>query len=128
MRPLIIAALLALVGTSGCASAGSGSSSGGSRNHIVQEELQDPPLQSMSVFEAIQRLRPRWLRSRASGSGGTQTLPAVFLNGSRYGNIGSLQSMRVNDVEDIRFINSRDATTRYGTGFPGGIISVNTKR
>jgi len=31
-------------------------------------------------------------------------------------------------VEEIRFIDSRDATMRYGTGFPSGIIAVSSRR
>jgi hypothetical protein len=31
-------------------------------------------------------------------------------------------------VKEIRFLNSRDATTRYGTGHSSGVILVTTKR
>lgn len=129
MRPLVVAAVVALVGAAGCASAGAaGDSTSGSRNHITQEELANPQVQTMSAFDAIRRLRPRWLRSRASGSGGAQTLPVVYLNGTRYGNTDSLASLRVSDIEEMRFINSRDATTRFGTGVPGGVIAIETRR
>lgn len=129
MRSLIVAALVAVIGAAGCATGGTGNgSSSGSRNHITNEELSDPMIQTLTAFEAIQRLRPRWLRSRASGSGGTQTLPVVYLNGSRYGNTSSLQAIDVGDIEEMRFINSRDATTRYGTGVPGGVIAIETRR
>jgi hypothetical protein len=31
-------------------------------------------------------------------------------------------------VKEIRFINARDATTRWGTGYGSGVILVTTKR
>ncbi len=128
MRLMLIAATAALLGATGCASAGGSGGSSGSRNHIPQEELADPSLQSLSAFQAIQRLRPRWLRSRASGSSGTQNLPVVYFNGSRYGDTSSLQSLRVSDIAEMRYINARDATTRFGTGVTGGVIAIESKR
>jgi len=130
MRTLVFASLVALIATTGCASGsgGSGSSSSGSRNHITREELNDPVVSTMSAFDAIRRLRPRWLRSRASGSTGTQTLPIVVLDGSRYGDTSALASIRVSDVEEMRFLSARDATTRYGTGATGGAIVIESRR
>jgi len=122
-----LAILLAVVlGLSGCASTGGGSggSSGGSRNLITLDELSDPSYQAMTALEAVRRLRPRWVRPR----GASNRPPTVFLDGSQYGDLQTLTGMRVTEVEEIRFIDSRDATMRYGTGFPSGIIAVSSRR
>lgn len=130
MRGLPVILLAALLGTFGCASSGTGDggSTGGSRNLIVHEELTDPAIAPLSALEAVERLRPRWLRSRGAASGAGQTLPVVYMNGSRYGELHTLRSIPVSDIEEIRFINARDATTRFGTGVAGGVIAVESRR
>jgi hypothetical protein len=115
-------ALLALaLGTSGCASGGGGSSTPrGSTTHIIESELQS--MQQLSVYDAIGRLRPNWLRSRS----GVQ--PAVMMDGNRQaGGMDVLRSLRVVDVQELRYMSASDATTRYGTGFDGGAILVTSK-
>jgi hypothetical protein len=39
-----------------------------------------------------------------------------------------LRSIRAGDVEEARFLNARDATTRYGTDMTAGAIEVVTRR
>ncbi len=51
-------------------------------------------------------------------------MPVVFVDRSRRGEIRELELIAADDVERIRYISARDATTRYGTGYPGGIIEV----
>lgn len=130
MRGILVVLLTSSLAAFGCASSGGAEdgSSGGSRNLITAEDLNDPAVQSLNALEAVDRLRPRWLRSRTSSRGGGQTRPVVFLNGARYGGLDALQNIQVGDVEQIRFINARDATTRFGTGVQGGVIAVETRR
>ena len=126
MRTLFIALTLALsTGPVACSSSGGGSSGPSrSRDVITLEELQ--PHTSLNVLEAIRRLRPRWLQARGGGTSG-QDYPQVILDGSRFGDINTLSSFQVSDVQELRFMNPRDATTRWGTGFPGGAIVINTR-
>jgi len=130
MRGLLVILLAALLGTFGCASSGTGDgdSTGGSRNLISLAELTDPAIAPLNALEAVERLRPRWLRSRSTSRGGGVASPIVYLNGSRYGDLRSLQRLSVNDIEEIRFINARDATTRFGTGVQAGVIAVESRR
>jgi hypothetical protein len=44
------------------------------------------------------------------------------------GGLSALDGMEIREIEEIRFISASDATTRYGTGYPGGIIEVFTRR
>ena len=78
------------------------------------------------AYEAVQRLRPTWLRrrGRASLSFPTSNAPVVYLNGIRNGPISSLRQMNILGVHLIEFIGVADATTRFGTGHAGGVIAV----
>ena len=52
--------------------------------------------------------------------------PKVIINNMQRGELDLLRSIRAEVVADIRYVNARDATTRYGIGFRGGAIEVTT--
>jgi hypothetical protein len=54
--------------------------------------------------------------------------PKVFIDGIPSGDLPRLQELNSRDVREIRFLSSSDATTRFGTGYPAGIIEVLMKR
>lgn len=91
---------------------------GGNRNPyvITTEELQDVPADD--AYEVIQLLRPAWFAQR---SGRT---PQVFVNGSPRGGLSELRTFRREMVTELRYIDSTDATTRWGTGYMAGVIDV----
>ena len=105
---------------------------GGSRprsDRITRAELEELP--TFTARQAIQKLRPSWLRPRTStirGGSGTRHTATVFLDGMARGGLSALDGMDIREIEEIRFISASDATTRYGTGYPGGIIEVFTRR
>ena len=126
MRTLALAPLLGALLVSGCASAGTAAGGEGSsgRNSISREELQALP--PTNAYRAVQQLRPNWLRSRSGtlrNSSG-RTPPVVFLDGRPFGELVTLYDFGSQTIEEIRFIPPADATIRYGTGYPGGIINV----
>ena len=88
---------------------------------ITRAEL--APLSQFSAFDAVRRLRPRWLSTRGTGQ-----LPTVFIDRSPRGEPRVLAQIPANTVERINFLPARDATTRYGTGYAYGIIEVITRR
>ena len=96
---------------------------------IERIELEGDGIASLSVYDAIQRLRPAWLRPRGatsvSNSGGP--LPAVLVNDSPRRDIEILRSIGVADVAELRYIDARDATTRFGTGYVNGMIEVRSR-
>jgi hypothetical protein len=56
-------------------------------------------------------------------------MPGVIVDGTpQAGGVESLRSMRASDASELRFLNSSDATTRYGTGYTAGAIVVSTRR
>ncbi|MBW3552427.1 MAG: hypothetical protein KY466_02890 [Gemmatimonadetes bacterium] len=107
---------------------------------ITSEELR--ALEGVSsAYDAVQRLRPRFLRGRTGtfGTGGAndplsrtssaaeQSTVVVYLDGVRFGGIDALRRINVDGVREIRFVPGRDATTKYGTNHGGGVIEVSTR-
>ena len=121
-RIAMVFALALAVGLAGCASAGGGSSrpAGSSMTRIVRAELAELP--EMNALQAIERLRRRWLQSRA----GDQV--QLYVDGSRRSNVRDLESIRSTEIEQMEFMSASDATTRYGTGHSGGAILVTSRR
>lgn len=119
-RFLVTAVFLLALG--GCASAG-GSGEGSSRDAdlITPEELAD--FQQVDAYQAVQRLRPAWLRRR----GGSQ--PELLVDGLLVdGGVNALRNYQVSDIRQMEFMDASDATMRYGTGFTAGAILITTGR
>ena len=117
-HPPVMTLLLALVLAS-CAS-GTGGSSGGNPDVLTMEEL--ATVQSSNVYEAVQQLRPRWLRARDA-----RETVRVVVNGAPQGSVEELRGISLGTVESLRYRDAREATMRYGTGFGGGAIEVTTR-
>jgi hypothetical protein len=85
---------------------------------------------SMTVYQAIERYRGDWLRGRSATirTNTGRRLSYVFLDGRPYGELEVLSQLGTEFVEEIRFITGSDATTRFGTGYPAGIINVISRR
>ena len=119
MRRLrIIAPLAVLALLTACASSGQSGGTRSSTNLITAEEWQGQSV--TTALDAVQRFRPGWLQAR-----GHRSLPAVFLNNTRWGaEPRSLETLFLDDIAEIRFMTGPDATTRFGTGYqvriPGG--------
>ena len=106
----------------GCASGGGAGGTRSDPNLITAEELANYP--SLTCFEVIQRLRPRWLQRR-----GSEQDPVVYQDGNRIGFAEAvLSGMTVTAVESMKYMNASDATTRYGTGHGAGAIEIATRR
>lgn len=107
-----------------CASSGSADPNAvrsGNRDLITEEDLAALP--PSDAYQAVERLRPRWLRRR-----GTSQLAQLRIDGRLIpAGVTTLRTLRSDMIEEMRFIDSRDATTQFGTGFTGGLIDVKTK-
>jgi len=130
MRPLLPALVVGAVALWGGSSAGAGardSTAPRDPDLISQEELRTLP--PGTVYEAVERLRPNWLRSRGYfGVSPSPTFPEVFVDERYFGPLTSLRQINLETAQEIRFLDARDATTRFGTGYPGGIIMVILKK
>jgi len=106
----------------GCAGGGGVSNTGPrkQRNLITQGEI--ATLDVRSAYDVIQILRPQMLRVR--GSIGI----AVYVNGIRMmSGMQSLYDISPTSIHEIRYLNSFDATARFGMDVPDGAISITTK-
>jgi hypothetical protein len=122
-----LATLLVAVFAAGCATSPDGAPARGSRSVLTEEELARS--NAVNLFEAVQSLRPEWLRTRGLMTpNNPNPEPAmVYVNGVRSGTIDALRGLRLHDAVELRFLSPSDATTRYGTGHTGGAIEVRTR-
>ena len=77
-----------------------------------------------TALDAIQRLRPQYLwtgRIRAAEA------PRVYVDGMFVGGLNALRDIASTTIHEIRRLDALEATTRYGTGHPGGAIVIITK-
>jgi len=121
----ISSALAAMAVAYGCAAATTGGRDrGADPNLITRSELSRTV--ASNAFEAIQRLRPQWLRPRgpSSVSQPEGDWPVVYMDNVRAGDVNVLATIALDDIGQIRFISGRDATTRWGTGVTGGVIEI----
>lgn len=125
--PLRTSAIMLFVLLAASCSSTGGSSGGGNADLITREQIEMLP--EGTAFTVIQRFRSSWLRARTQATFGNAN-PAyaeVFVDELRYGDINSLSRINTSQIETIEYISATDATTRYGTGYMGGIIRVNTR-
>ena len=99
-----------------------------------------------NVYELVRSLRPEWLRTRGVASmretpRGRSTGPnpddveitqpgigtvKVYLDDSHYGDLDSLRELQPGHVGEIRFLDTREATMKWGGGHLHGAIHVIT--
>jgi hypothetical protein len=77
-----------------------------------------------TLFEAIDRLRPRWLRVRSVTSIRGQAPIVVYQDNVRSGGVEILYNLTLEGIKEVRFVNATDATTRWGMGVSSGVIEV----
>ena len=92
----------------------------GNSTSIVRAQLEE--LGGLSALEAVERFNRRWL-SPARGGGYAR----VVIDGRDRRDLNVLRLLSSDGVESMRFLRSIDATTKYGTGFTGGVIEVTSR-
>ena len=83
-----------------------------------------------TMYEAIEQLRPRFLRTRGPSSllNSSAMGPAVIVDQSVLGGIETLVDIPLGDVAAVRYVGAWDAATRHGPGYANGVIEVTTWR
>ena len=135
---VVMTAVVAAIGV-GCSSGGGTSSATGSvrapsrqQDVITEAEIASRAAEASNVLQVVQKLRPQMLRSRGrfspADSTGSGTIPKVVVDDVSYGSVESLANLNAIAVREIRYLSAADATTRWGTGYPGGVILVTMKK
>ena len=127
---LACAASIAILCATACASSSSGTSNGPKPgpNLITADEIAKVNVQN--AYEAVQKLRPAMFRQRqvatamASASGEL----VVYVDNNRVGNVDALRQISASTVAAVRYFSASEAQLKWGSGHPGGVIEVVTKR
>lgn len=130
-RVLALFLALGLVSAVGCATTASGGGGSDRGDVITSQQLRDVQNQYNNMLSVVRNLAPGWLQTRGEVSFEREDaeVPVVFVDGNRFGSgdIESLRSLSPSQVQDAEYLNAREATTRHGTGYSGGIILVRTR-
>ena len=144
--PGSVVVLVAVLASAACASSGTGGGGGGGgsglgsgtasarieRDVIAEAEISTRASDAANALQVIQKLRPQMLRTRGLASPmdrtGETVQPRVYVDNIDYGNLSTLSNVNASQIREIRYINSRDATTSWGTGHMGGVILILTKK
>jgi hypothetical protein len=115
---------LGLVIASACASGGP---AGSSRNPdlITRDQFNEV---EQHAYGIISRLRPAWLRARTQETINISepAFAQVFVDDVPQGDVDALYNIPPGQIDRIEYMSALDATTRFGTGFAGGLIIVRT--
>jgi hypothetical protein len=134
----VLAAVLVPISL-GCSSSGGTSTTTGAprapsrqQDLITETEISSRAPEASNALQIVQKLRPQMLRTRGRFSPADSTdansRPKVIVDGVSYGAIENLANLNANAVREIRLLSAADATTRWGTGYPGGVILVTMKK
>jgi hypothetical protein len=115
-QPFVRFALALVLLTSACAGAGRGADVR-DRNAISSAELEQMRQAGVrDLYEAVNRLRPRWLDVRTNRSLQLETVVLVYVNDSRLGGVEALRDYPLTNVASLRYLDSAQAGLLPGAG------------
>jgi hypothetical protein len=97
----------------------------GSRSAISAQELSSVN-QSATVLEAIEALRPVYLRGRCSRDDSRRI--TVMVDGLVAGGVEVLEDLRVGTVRSVEQVCASDVMQRFGSRVSGSVIVIATGR
>ena len=97
------------------------------RNVITYPEIERT--QARSAFDLVRKTRPNFLASRGLTTilGNSSNLPTVYVDGMRYGPIGTLNDIPASSIAEIKLYRAAEAA-QFGLGNTGGVLMVRTRR
>jgi hypothetical protein len=121
LRARALALMLVVLGSApGCATRGTMEGTGGM---LTYQEMEDSG--ATNLYDAIDRLRPRWLQMRSSRSLGLPHEIVVYRGPSYLGSVGVLRTYPVGTVTHVEYLDSATAAatlTGYGSRHVEGAI------
>ena len=102
----------------------------GTPNEIIEAEIRQRRGNDGTAMALIRRLRPDWLRARGQNSftDPSARYPIVYIDEIRHGYLATLNQIPSSEILRMEFYSQSDATTRWGTGHPAGVINIITGR
>ncbi len=131
---LALAIAVLPMGAGACAAGGAGAGTSGDRELLTLEDFAQ--YEAMDVYSVIRRLRGHWFHARSTGTmldpdlgANNESQIKVYVDGAlRTRGIEALKELSINEVREMRHLDSRDATMQYGTDHGAGAILVTTGR
>lgn len=128
-RMLSIGALAVCCTVAGCASAGAGATERRDQTVLTQEELQSAG--ARTLFEAVQRLRPRWIAVRSQQSlANAATEVLVYQNNTLLGGPEVLRDLAPDAAAWMKYLDGPTAAATLpglGTRQVEGAIVIHTR-
>jgi len=127
---LLCAVAIAVGGATACSSSTPTTSTASrpSANVITADEIAKASVQN--AFEAVQKLRPNMLRRPTIASANAQSRGeiVVYIDNTRYGAVDNLRQIPASTIAAVRYFSASESQLKWGSGHPGGVIEVLTKR
>jgi hypothetical protein len=127
LRRTLLASLVAF--TAGCASAGGGpGASSGDPNLLTAAEISSAKAGETNAYDAIQRLRPQFFRTRGRLGNEPGGDISVSVDGGPLNTTDALRNIPATTVKEIRYLSANDAAQRYGVRANSGPVILVTQR
>ena len=93
---------------------------------ITADELADPSVSAGDAYDAVKRLRPRFLMTRGTLSARNSTAGSVHISvdGGPLLTVENLRNLRPSQIAEMRYLNSSDAAQRFGTNAASGAVII----
>ena len=128
VRHLYLAALAAILA---CAPPAGTPNTARNSSILTSEEITKYYADVPSAYDAVERLRPSWLRPRGMQSRSdpdSSAFARVFVDGQPRGRLSALRDIQAYTVSDIEFYNVDRSLAKFGPmGGTGGVIEVRLK-
>ena len=95
---------------------------------ITEDEIDSA--HAFNAYDAVYKLRPRFLISRGRLSLDPRVppaLPNVYVDNMLYGDVTTLRTIAVGAIESITFFDPAEAQYKFGHGNMAGVIGILTK-
>jgi hypothetical protein len=99
-----------------------------SPNLITADEISKTSVQN--ALEAVQKLRPAMLKRATMSSANAQSRGeiVIYVDNTRYGAVDNLRQIPSSSIAVVRYFSASESQLKWGSGHPGGVIEVVTKR
>jgi hypothetical protein len=95
---------------------------------ITRDEL--AKVNAQTAYDAVQKLRPTLLKNRGRTSilGANIQTPMVYLDDQMLGTLERLRDIDAQTLDSIRYLSASEAQLKWGSGHPGGVLLLTSRR